>query len=209
MAKKRQITSSQVLIRPGEGTLLDVLPETEPTPAGSTSITFAVQLGSAPVPDRKYVADVCTVLYSPNGFRLLFGQERLGGKELRSLVVIHMAAAGVARLIKSFENMKQPSLAELVETLAVQPESLSTMPQEPDQTVALSANMTLGAIAGREACLDFYQASPFSIVAVRKAKKLGLDPVVRIDVRTTLLLGLLDELRKLVSELPDSERQGE
>ena len=50
---------------------------------------------------------------------------------------------------------------------------LTSIEEEPEQTVTLFANIIGLAFAGREACLDFYHASPFSLHQVRQNKEDG------------------------------------
>jgi hypothetical protein len=112
-----------------------------------------------------------------------------------------MSTVGIERFLESFDKMSNPTLDEVVKNAHIEAESLSPVPKEPNQTIALAANMTVAAIAGAEGCIDFFQASPFAIVAAARARKLALDPVVRVDIRTALIVGLLSELRSLVDKL--------
>jgi hypothetical protein len=62
--------------------------------------------------------------------------------------------------------------------------------------------MAIFAMTGQDSCIDFYQASPFAMAVALRAKKLQLDPVVRVEVRTPLLISLIAELRtQLAQEL--------
>jgi hypothetical protein len=57
-------------------------------------------------------------------------------------------------------------------------------------------------MSNKEACLDFYQASPFAIGNVQKSHRLALDPVVRVDLRSSLFLSMIAGLRNLGMEIP-------
>lgn len=199
MTKSRQVSLPSTLIRPGEGTLLDIVPAADVQPTGSTSISIGIRLSDAPVPDRKYVADICCILKTNGHFKLLFGQQRVDSTELRSLLVIHMSNDGVKRVLESFQGMSKPTYQELVDALNFEAEDLSDCPKEPNQTVALSANLGICGISGAESCFDFFQASPFAIVAAPKAKKLALDPVVRVELRTSLLFSIVDKLKEEIA----------
>ena len=68
---------------------------------------------------------------------------------------------------------------------------LTQFDTEPDSTVALRANVVSVAVAQEEAALDFFSMSPFSAHAVQKGGNGQLLPVVRVETRTTQVIGLL------------------
>jgi hypothetical protein len=182
--------------RPNEGSPVQVILGQVAEINGLSVQTAAIKLGDAPVPERKYVADVCGVEYVTGTLKLLFGQRRIGSDELRTLLVIHMSNAGAARFLAATDQLTPQSLQEMAKTLGIGVQESTSIKTEPAQTVALAAGMVLIAAAGDETTMDFYQASAFALAAVAGTNKLVLDPVVRIDLRTALLRGLIDGVRK-------------
>jgi hypothetical protein len=195
-----QLTNRPPSVRPGEGASVSVV-------LGSATAnglqTAAINLSDAPVPERKYAADVSAVAFVPGTVQILFGQRRIGGSKpvLRSLLVIHMAPSAAARFLESTAQFIPYSLAEIARLNGISAEASPPILEEPDQTIALAAGFVLTAASGEDATLDFYQASAFAMSAV-KSGSLSLDPVVRVDLRTSLLLGLVEELQKISPQLP-------
>jgi hypothetical protein len=58
------------------------------------------------------------------------------------------------------------------------------------------------AFAGREACIDFYHASPFSLNFVKQNKKMAIEPVVRVMFKTGLAIALVDRVREISVAFP-------
>ena len=189
--------------RPGEGYALELTRQIVPQPDGTSLSLVGLNLSSAPVPDRRYVADLATVLYQRE-LKLIFAQETISltSPALRSMLVVHIAPNAARQFLQSLESMDSPSLDELAKRSGIEPEPLSEITNEPEQTVAFAANMVAAAVGGREACLDFYHASVFAMVNISKASKVPIDPVVRVDLRTSLLLSLRDALRELQKDFP-------
>jgi hypothetical protein len=188
--------------RPNEGVSVEVKLTTGVSVDGQTVTSVGVDLSKAPVPDRKFAADTCTLIVRSYAVKLLFGQERIDGKGLRSAIVVQMSRVSGANLVRIIESMKAPSLQDVVNAEGIQSEPLSPLPDEPPQALTLSANMAIFAMTGQDSCIDFYQASPFAMAVALRAKKLQLDPVVRVEVRTPLLISLIAELRtQLAQEL--------
>ena len=61
------------------------------------------------------------------------------------------------------------------------------------------------AFAGREACLDYYHASPFSLHQVQQNKKMAVEPVVRVILASGLLLPLIDKLHEFEIMFPKEQ----
>ncbi|KWR88746.1 hypothetical protein RM96_17685 [Cupriavidus sp. IDO] len=127
---------------------------------------------------------------------LLFGQERISGNELRSLLVVKMTPVGVQHFMDAIGAMPKPTVKELMAAVGAPSEALRSIDNEPDQTVAFAANLVASSFAGFEACFDFYQASAFSMAHVSATQKLAVDPVVRVEMRIGLADALLDELQR-------------
>jgi hypothetical protein len=186
--------------RTGEGTAVDAAVRPVTTASGRSAGLMTVNISSAPVPERRYVAEVCSVTYEKETVKLWFGQPKHNSNKLRTLLVIHMSPSSVRHFIDSIRAVKNPTYEELAQDNHFQKEPLSTLEDEPDQTVAFAANFILAGMSGREACLDFFHASAFAISAVVHTSKLALDAVVRVDLRSSLALGLFQELGRLVAE---------
>lgn len=188
--------------RPGEGQNVDVVIHSFASVNGQTVQTMSVDLSNAPVPDRKYLAETCAVSYQRSSVKFLFGQQRIGKTELRSLLVIHVSPKSAARFVASLSEM-DPTLEDIAARIGVAPGNGAPITEEPPQTVALAAGMVLFAVSDEEACMDFFQASPFSMGAAPHSKQLSLDPVVRVDLPTSLMLSFVSELNKIAPQLPE------
>jgi hypothetical protein len=189
-------TPAQWHLREGEGVALDVRVKHDVAVSGQSVALMEVDIRNAPVPDRRYVADMFAVRAEGRSIRLMFGQRRLNGTELRTLLIIQMSAAAVKQFLLTIDQVKNPTFLEIVQIAGGAVEQSGTVDREPDQTVALSANMVLTAMSGEEAAMDFYKASPFSLHAAPTRGKLALDPVVRVDLPSAIALGAITALRK-------------
>lgn len=179
-----------------------------PQPDGSTKITAQVEMGSAPVPDRRYVADVAAVAVAPAGqfVTIMFGQSRIGSKALRSLVLIRLFPEPVHRFFEGSAEF----ITRLRNTLSknkLDEQSVEPTLEEPEQTVSLSANVVATAYAGHEAVLDFYHLSPMVLrrLALQDEPRVPLDPVVRIDISIALLAGVVTALEAAQPGLPKGD----
>ncbi len=201
------ITSRQVMsippLRPGEGPTVDLMQHRVVQVNGQTVQSFAIDLRSAPVPERKYLAEACDVRRRPSGVALLFGQERFGKGGLRSLLVIQMSPTGVARYLNSMDEMN-PSFEVMARAAGITAEPGVEILEEPAQTIALGATMILSALSNDDACMDFFKTSPFSLATAQQTKKIAMEPVVRVDLATSLLLALVEKLRRVAESFPKS-----
>jgi hypothetical protein len=175
-------------------------------PDGSGGLELSLDLALAPVPDRRYVAEVGSVTYDGGVVQLLFGQKKIGlSGGLRSLIVIQMTTTAVHNFLRTLDSV-DPNFRIWLDLNDVHSQ-LMNIQEEPDQTVTLFANTVGLASAGRESCIDFYHASAFSLHYAQQNKKLAVDPVVRVILGSGLLIAMLDKLRELEPRLPvDAER---
>jgi hypothetical protein len=190
------------LTRPGEGTPVTVRVKYDVGMGGQSVAHMEVDASDAPVPDRRYVADMYTVVVEDETFWLAFGQRRLKSKELRSLLVIQLSRAAVEQILTNVDQVKNPTFLEIIKQIGRTPIASTALDHEPGQTVELSANFTLCGMSGDEAIIDFYKASAFSIRAAPQQGKLSLDPVVRVELRSDIAVGAFEELRRIVGGLP-------
>jgi hypothetical protein len=202
MAKKHNVQSLSrgPVNRPGEGSAISVSVQTFISTDGKSIAQLGVDLSQAVVPDRRYAADTCAVLYVNQTVRIIFGQERFSGDGLRSAVAVKMSPRAVAQLLVMIDASMPSTLVQAIRNEGVEVQKLASPTIEPTQaTVVLAANLALPAISSMEGCIDFYQASPFALgVAMQSnAAKLAVEAVVRVDLSAGLLLGLIEELRSV------------
>lgn len=189
-------------VRPGEGATVDLHFEPSASVSGQSLTKFTADISSVPVPAKRYSADVAHVEYSRETVKLLFGQEKYGAPgQLRTLLIIKMTPSAVATYLET-TAAAEPKFEAVAEKIGYVAEQLTPFGEEPKETVSFDANFVFSAVSGREGCSDFYHSSPFAMASVGTSRKLTLDPVVRIDMRASLLLGIVNALRDLVSTLP-------
>jgi hypothetical protein len=203
VAKQRNVVVSRGN-RPGEGATISVVRHQTPGVSGVTNISLTVDLGSAPVPERRYVADVGTVVLAHEGARLVFGQSKVTGRDLRSLIVIHMSAYGVHQFLRSTPDMLKTA-KEFMQRNQLTVGDLAEINEEPNQTVALAANLVAASYSGTEACMDFYHTSPFVVMQVKAGGDFAADPVVRVSLPMVLLYAICEKLEKIKTQLPSPE----
>jgi len=187
--------------REGEGVLVDlIIKATKDLDGGEGQVvTYEADITSAPVPHKRYSADVWSVVFRRNAVKILFAQERHTGDGVRNLLIIDMLPFAVHQFIT---NADASTFAMKDGKPVMAPESATPIDIEPADTVAFAANFVVAANAGHECCFDFYHASPFSKSAAPKMGKLAIDPIVRVDMRTSMSIGLIEELRRVTSKLP-------
>jgi hypothetical protein len=171
---------------------------------GESVSQLELDLREAPVPERRYVCDVAAVKFDGTTIRLLFGQQRIGkAVTLRSLVVMQLSRLAADQFLRSVDAMSKPTYAEIVSGMGTEAEALTEIDEEPEQTVALQANLLVSAAAGLEANIDFYQMSPAALSNVQRQKSdsIPIESVLRVDIRPSLMLGIINELNNLKPRL--------
>jgi hypothetical protein len=191
MKAKSGMAVAQPLSRIGEDAFVPVI--------SSRKDTADVSLAVAPVPDKRYTGDVAWVVQSENGVTLLFGQRKLGG-DLRSLLAVNMTFDSVHQLLESFELFRKS--ADVLKEKGLKAAKLKEIREEPAQTVALTASMIYVGFVGEDSCLDFYYASPFALQKAAALSKLAVDPVVRVNISTSLFFAVWDKLSEMASSMP-------
>jgi hypothetical protein len=204
MPKQRHAVQSigtSLRSRPGEGVgAIDVAVQVFIAPNGKSVTNFGLNLSQAPVPDRRYSAETCAIAYSRDTVKVVFAQERLDGKGLRTGVVLNISPRGIVQFLKSMDDN---GIAAAAAADGGPPQPVEQVDREPDQVITLAANLILVAAAGRESCMDFYQASPFAMGVALQSHKLAVDAVVRVDLHTGLLLGLVETMRTVRLQFPE------
>ena len=201
MAKSEVLTQVQRLPRQGEGAVVELSRRQVAHPDGTSSLELNMDLALAPVPEKRYVADVASIIYATDVLQLLFGQKRIGRSDtLRSLIVVQMTSTAAGQFLRTLTTW-EPGARKWIELNDIHAE-LSEIENEPEQTVTLFANIVGMAFAGREACIDFYHASPFSLHYVQQNKKMSIESVVRVMLGTGLAIALVDKIREVSAKFP-------
>lgn len=171
---------------------------------------ISFNLNSLVAPQRTYSAELCSLQYTNGELYFIFAQRKLmGGDALDSAISLRMHGFYAKQFLKSMEAIASPGLQELAEKLGISTDSVESIKQEPTHIAKMSANIVQAAIAGYDSCCDFYQFSP-NLASRNKTKKEGVDlvPVARVELRTALLIGIYDELKRLEPNFPDGEGGG-
>lgn len=187
-------------LRPGEGKEMEVIHRTVPQADGSSTQEFSIDMSYAPVPDRRYVADRGAILFEGDAVKMVLGQKQILGARLRSAVVVFLSSHATLNFLKSCKEFLPP-LQEYVAQHAI-PDSVIDISEEPEVMTFVTANIILAGYSGREACLDFYDSSPFAMAILKKGGKMALDPILRVDLGTGLLLALIGIMEDLKLKLP-------
>jgi hypothetical protein len=134
-----------------------------------------------------------------------FWQRRHDDGKVRSVVGIHMVPDFADRWIRSVDEMRDPSLDEIARLLGLQPEALTRVAGEGDQSIELSANIARCSVSGFETSIDFYKIPTVALVALKQEGTAPeVQPQVRVDIRTSLFIGLINSLQGLRSRFPKS-----
>jgi len=202
---KHQTTLAPVKFRsrPGEGAILEIGRKMVPHTDGTAGFQISLDLLNAPVPERRYVADAANLTHS-NGFvHLIFWQKKITGNEARSMVVLSLTSLAALQYLQN-AGAQIAQFEKAASKLKLEG-SLEKLPEEPAQTVCLAANIIATAWSGREACMDFYHASPFVMGMLAKNGKFAAEPIVRVSLSTGVLLALFRQLESLKPSFPQDE----
>lgn len=171
--------------------------------------TLNVDFSTIPDPSRTYYAQECWTEFDKRIVGIFFAQKKRTGGPLRSLVCIHMAPMYVANWLNSIEKINSPSIAEIAKLLEIMPEQLNLIPDEAEQTFESSANVVKTGMSGLDATLDFIKFSPFSISNAKDGKLVRGDPQIRIEIRSSLFLALVQNLTEMSKNFPSNPNMGE
>jgi len=172
------------------------------------AVTFGLDMASAPVPQRRYAADVCSVDMRDGDVRFIFAQRGLR-EGFDSALVVRLNPLAARQFLDTTKAMRGPSTEEIAAKVGATLRPMEAA-QEAKQMVGVVANFIAVAVAGWEACLDFYHASAFAMRAVdTKKNQLELEPVVRVDLNTGSFMGMVRGLDQLAEYLPESKYYGE
>lgn len=172
-------------------------------PGGTTVVQINVDLTKAPAPDRRYLADTAWADTRDGFLRLIFAQRKVGDDaSLRSLVEINVPPEGVRRFIESCTSQFMEGFRGFIVKNGIGEDRLSPITAEPPQAVSLAANLLAAAYSGREAEMYFFHIAPMAIHQVRNGAVPSLDPIVRVDMRTSLLAAVIAFVLRMKDSLP-------
>lgn len=203
MNKSRAIHTSHQRFARERGTPVPASNRTIKLLDGSTAQAVGIDLSQATCPDRSYPAELAGVVYENGTVKLLFGQATRSGK-VRSLIEISMSPLAVIQLLNVIEELKNPSLEDLFRLTGEGVRTLSVFDEDPPDVARLKANMVSMGFSGSEACIDFYDASPFTMSNLQNgaATSANVLEVVRIDTQTSLVYALVLKVKELIQQFP-------
>ena len=158
--------------------------------------TFQLSVSDAPVPDRRFSADTAAVQVTAFRTRLCFGQSKPVGNGWLSMVVVELSSEGVTHFLTAVQDSKNGGKF-LAPPRANGASDLTEFNSSPDHAVILSANLTCAGFVGSEGCMDFYNASAFSVQRLPTTNKLQIEPIVRINLPSPLIFAIVQKLREL------------
>jgi hypothetical protein len=166
--------------------------------------TVGVDISNAPVPQREFAAEACTVIKEANEAWLIFTQAVIGteGAEIDAMLIVRMNPQAARQLAHSVNDMKRPTVREIADRMGVAKAAPLDLLSRPRQTGRMMANLAVIAVSGYESCIDFYRASPFAFRDLSTTSKLAVEPVVRVDLQTAQFLTLIERLGEVVASLP-------
>jgi hypothetical protein len=169
---------------------------------------FEMDLSQALCPDKSYAADMAGAVYEMGEVLVLFGQRSRDGNA-RSLVEISMSPLSVLQTLQSASNLSGATLQEIMGNIGDNERELSSFSEDPKEVARLKANLVYMAFNGSEACLDFFDTSPFTIrkLLTGESDKGNVAGIVRIDTQTALIKSLLTKLTELSSQFPSALRR--
>lgn len=211
MARKHASNVQQIQrvpYRPGEGYVIGTVRQNMPGPNGEGSLNLMLRLDTAQVPERRYVANAATAVYEGERVTIVFGQKKLGGMGYRSLLLLEMSTTYAHQLIRASSELVTLVDKYLTEQNAPRTEVSDIDEDVPGQTITLAANIATAGHTGRDACMDFYYASPFSVQIAAQGGDFAAEPVVRVTLPTSLMLALHQKLQSLKDSMP-AEKLGD
>ena len=198
MAKHRDSarlqTIQRIISRPGEGTPIGIV-NRQPMIAGvAAGVSLGLDLTTARVPDRRYVATAAAIAQEGDRITLIFGQHKLGGKGYRSLLLIEFPSNYVDQFLIASQELVD-SIKKIAEQNSFLSVPLSDISEDvPGQTIPFVANIATAGYTDRDACMDFYYASPFAVQIAGMGGEFSADPVVRVTLQTALMMSIYERL---------------
>jgi len=183
--------------RTGEGHLVDI--QLSPAKDGQAQ-HFGIDLQALPVPDRRLSCDTVSFLRTDYMVKLLFAQKEVVGNGYLAMVVVQMTFDAIHNFLRSMKPL-ETGLKELLNGQYPIGEMVE-IKERPQQSAVVTANLVFSGYSGTDACLDFYYTSPFSMRSINILNKVSVEPVVRVNVPTHLLVAMFRGLQSLAPSLP-------
>ena len=182
-------------LRIGEGHAVDVaiLPATK-----GAATQYRIDTSSLPVPDRKLTSDAVGLIRGDYMVKLLFAQREANDDGFLSLLTVQMSFDSVHSFLRTMVPLEDG--LEAFNKIPVG--KLSVIKGRVQQSAAVSASIVLAGYTGTDGCLDFYYTSPFSVQSISFGNKLAVEPVVRVNIPTPLLIAMSRGLREIAPDLP-------
>ncbi|VXC71079.1 hypothetical protein MASSI9I_90412 [Massilia sp. 9I] len=194
--------TSQATPSRSEGAAVDGM-EVERYPDGS--VRYAVNLNNAPVPQRRYVADIATVDYNGFEVNIVFAQTKIFGQGLESALSIKINLNAFNDIVRALYVNVQSELERARQLIKLKDEQLVQVNAEPAHSAKLIANVANFALSGHETCIDFYHVNAYANAKLATSSKLDIEAVVRVDLRTSLFAPFSVELGKIAERIAAGE----
>ncbi len=171
---------------------------------GPTGATISIDYTEAPVPEHFYVADYFRVINLEPQVLFVFGKWEDPEKcqKLRNKLEIYFPAVFfVKQLWKSSREFHQ-TLRSFVEQYGYAAGAPGALTEGADKVQTIHSNNVLMVLSSGEAMMDFFYLSPREMYfKPRKKRNIELEPLVRVIIAPTLLLGFLDGCQPIAESL--------
>ncbi|MBK6465286.1 MAG: hypothetical protein IPF92_30420 [Myxococcales bacterium] len=203
MAKGGSGGSALVRVNARGEYIASVTKRTTPGTNGTTTIEAQISLDQIPVPDRRYAADVAYLNYDGDGeaVQIAFGQRAVASSTLRSAVVVKVYPDHVRKFLAGNDTFRPQLFGYLARAKATVP-PMGRLCEEPGHVVSLVANILSVGYTAREAVVDLYHYNALALAKLNTGSDLAIEPVLRVDLPTTVLAALVGALNTLSAELP-------
>lgn len=213
---KPKVSSRQVVKQPASPLLQSIMSSKErseghPIPIKTVGVTesgdtkYSIDVAGAAMPQRRYAAEMCSMTFNDFDAKIVFAQSCLVPDGLDSALVIRMSPQALIDLADTFTGFSK-QIAALKAQLDFKEDPLVVIDKRPHNMATAVANICSVAIAGHETCLDFYHASAFAMGKSRSNSSLEIEPVVRVDMRTSQFASLLDKVNEVAKHLNDLKK---
>jgi hypothetical protein len=171
------------------------------------TVSFGADFSTAPVPTRRYAADVCDIKVHRNDVIMVFGQESGFEGDLDSVLQLRMNPTCVKDFVESLKVMGASTFGENIDNLNTGAEPLTEIKVKPVRFAKAQVSYVSVAMSGFDTCMDFYSASPFAMVHMQNSGQLFVEPIARVDIHTALFVSFVAKLREVVKDLPQLKEE--
>ncbi|MHB8526658.1 MAG: hypothetical protein ACYDD2_10945 [Candidatus Acidiferrales bacterium] len=179
------------------------------------AIAISIDYSDAPIPDHYYLADYFEVVDQDPQMLFLFGKRDYPKRsELRNKIEVYFPSPFFIKQLWRGSREFHANLRKSIELTGYKSDQPQGISSATEKVQTLQANNVLIVQSGTECLMDFYYLSPRDLyVKVRKKQDLDLQPLVRVIMTHTLLLGFLDACEPIANALilkyPDREDANE